>query len=241
MSQSDISKAAQGIQKATAGVEAIRKSSGGGTKREAPVIKATDIGVETPNLPAPTVTTAPNPAINNVGLTGGTTGVTLADGGKLQVDPITEQYISTSKTALQKKLDDISGLALPSAAKVQKQVEKESGINQYRQQVSDYSSQINNIIAQRDAQALALEGQGRGQTTSFLGGEQARINREAAIQALPVQALLANAQGNLDTAREYVNTWGKILMDDATNKYNSQVKSIEAVYDFATAEQKTTF
>ena len=122
----------------------------------------------------------------------------------------------------------------PSMADVQRKLEKETGIKRIRQDVNNYTGQLNTITANRDANILKLEGQGRGITDVIIGGQQAAVNKEAAIQALPVQAQLAAAQGNLELAQDHINTWGQILMTDATNKYNQKKELINNLRDFTT-------
>jgi hypothetical protein len=192
-------------------------------------------------LPTPVVTQAPSIGAMNAGITGTGTGVSNTPTGALTVDPIVQQSLDTGKSNFDSYLASLNKAEADrtTGADVQAQVIKDSHQKEYQQKVNDYTSQINTIVANRDAQNLGLEGTGRGQTTGFIGGEQARITKEAAIQALPIQALLANAQGNLDTANQYINTWGKILVDDANNAYNHKVATIGAVYDFANAQEKT--
>ena len=68
---------------------------------------------------------------------------------------------------------------------------------------------------QPQTRAKLVEGQGRGQIGDFIGGEQARISREAAIQALPIQAQLATAQADLDSARSYASQLFQAQSQDA--------------------------
>lgn len=120
-----------------------------------------------------------------------------------------------------------------------KKLEKENQLKQKQQAVNETTGQINAIVAQAQAQQLALEGQGRGQTSSFIGGEQARINREAAIQAIPLQAKLAAEQGALELAQEHIDKMFTVQSQDALAKYQYRSKLIESVYNFATgAEQR---
>jgi len=126
----------------------------------------------------------------------------------------------------------------PNATDTFKKLKKESGLVEAEQAVQNYTSQLNTITSNAQAQSLSLENQGRGQTGSFVGGEQARISREAAIQALPVQALLANAQGNKELAQNHLDTMFKLQMQDAQSKYDYDTKVLGAVYEFATQSEK---
>lgn len=188
-------------------------------------------------VPPATTTPVADYTANNAGLTGGNYNITT-QGNSLVVPPETPATGTDKYAGLKSIFDQYqqqsSALQAPTGADIQKKLEKETGIKNLRQDVNNYTSQLNTITANRDAAALSLEGQGRGQTSGFIGGEQARVNREAAIQALPVQAQLAAAQGNLGLAEDHINTWGKILMDDATNQYNRKKSLLDSVKDFAT-------
>jgi hypothetical protein len=117
--------------------------------------------------------------------------------------------------------------------------EKKAGIQNMQKDVNNYTSQLNQIVASSQAEQLKLEGQGRGQTQGFVGGEQARINREAAIQALPVQAQLDAAQGNLQMAQSRLDKLFTIHQQDVQNKFNFQSKLVDTFYDFMDEQEKT--
>ena len=177
-------------------------------------------------------------AMNNAGLTGGESGITT-DGTNLNVEQPKDEYGALTKIYedYNKSLTDAQD-DMTTGADVQKKLEKETKIKQLRQEEADYASQINTITANRDAAVLSLEGQGRGQTEGFVGGEQARINREAAIKALPIQAQLAAAQNKVQLAQDHINTWGAILMQDAQNKYNFKKEQFGALKDYLTDVEK---
>lgn len=107
----------------------------------------------------------------------------------------------------------------------------------YEKAVSSYQNQINQIVAKRDADQLKLEGQGRGITDTIIGGQQAKIGREAAIQALPIQAQLAAAQDDLESARTYVSQLYTAKQADAQARYQYEANKIQAIYGFLTAEE----
>ncbi len=96
-----------------------------------------------------------------------------------------------------------------------------------------YASQINTIVAKSQADQLSTIGQGRGIPEAIIGGQQAQIAREAAIQALPLQALLANAQGNKELAQQQLDTMFKMKMQDAQAQYDYKVKYLGMVYEIA--------
>lgn len=187
------------------------------------------------NLPPVTAPNVPDITANNVGFTDPVTGVSAGPNGTLTVTPPTpDKYAGATKLQndFQAALDKLNE-ETPSAASIQRKLEKETGLRAKQQAVNDFTAQLNTIIANRDANKLRIEGQGRGIPEVIIGGQQAQIDKEAAIQALPVQAQLAAAQGNLQLAQDHVNTWGRILMEDATNQYNRKKEVLTSVRDFA--------
>lgn len=104
--------------------------------------------------------------------------------------------------------------------------------------VNSLTAQLNTITANRDAEMLALEGQGRGVTESIIGGQQAQISREAAIQAMPIQAQLAVAQSDLESARSYASQLFQAQSQDALAKYNYQKELNSSIYNFLDSQEK---
>lgn len=195
-------------------------------------------------LPTPTIPTGtPNIGALNSALSNPDTGLTVDNVGGFTVAPIAQAQMDANQSRLDKYMADLTSANAnkTSAIDIQKKLDKQTGIDALKSQEADYTSQINSIVKNSEAAKLALEGQGRGQTTGFLGGEQARIGREAAIQALPVQAQLASVQGKIQVATDYINKWGALLVQDANDKYNFKVNTIKAVYDFGTAQDKIKF
>lgn len=78
--------------------------------------------------------------------------------------------------------------------------ETTQGIPTKTQAVTDIQSQIHQL--QNEATAAQLKSQNIGGSTSFVGGEQGRIQREATIKALQLNSFLYAAQGNLATAQQ---------------------------------------
>lgn len=106
--------------------------------------------------------------------------------------------------------------------------------------VNSLQSQVNTIVANRDAEMLGLEGQGRGISESIIGGQQAQISREAAIRALPVQAQLAAAQDDLESARSYASQLFQAQSQDALAKYNYQKDLNASIFNFLNEKEKRT-
>lgn len=188
-------------------------------------VLATNIGTTSPVIPPkPEPTdTGDMLGMNNASVL--QEGLTL-DGGKFVKDPNASDVMNATKEAnvnMGNIASQVLGYLQPQENQMQNAYEDTYGITsrqagrEYRaaqNEVQQYTSQLNNITANRDASILALEDTGRGQTTGFIGGEQGRIQRQAAIAALPVQAQLAAAQGNLEIAKSHVDSLFQMKIKD---------------------------
>ena len=223
MTQSQMNKASASLSKATAGVKDLNKRQNSSKVEKA--IPATDIGTTSPVIP-------PKPQVPDTGDMLGMNnasvlqqGLTL-DGGKFVKDPNASDVMNATKEAnvnMGNIASQVLGYLQPQENQMQNAYEDTYGITsrqagrEYRraqQEVQQYTSQLNTITSNRDAAILALEDTGRGQTTGFIGGEQGRIQRQAAIAALPVQAQLAAAQGNLEIAKSHVDSLFQMKIKD---------------------------
>jgi len=129
----------------------------------------------------------------------------------------------------------------PSAEKIYNKLPEKKALEQAQKQVQNYASQINAIVSKSQADQISLTGQGRGIPEAIIGGQQAQISREAAIQALPFQALLASAQGNLEMAQNNLDTVFKLRMQDVQNDYDYKTKLLSYAYDFASKSEQRAF
>lgn len=179
-----------------------------------------------PQIPVATAPTAPDYT--------GT--VTQALGTVTPIEP-TEQSIQQSATdRFDKYL--ASQKEAPNLMEIQNKLEKQNQIQSKQEKVNTYQTQLNSIVAKAQADVLGTQGLGRGIPEAIIGGQQAQINKEAAIQALPIQALLSSAQGDLQTAQSHVDKLFGIYAQDAENQvkfFNDQSK---LVYDFATKQEQ---
>ena len=223
MTQSQMDKASASLSKATAGVKDLNKRQNSSKVEKA--IPATDIGTTSPVIPPKPVPTDTGDMLgmNNASVL--QEGLTL-DGGQFVKDPQDSEQMSAAKeynANIGNVASSILGYIKPEANQAQNAYEDTYGITsrqagrEYRraqQDVQQYTSQLNSITSSRDAAVLALEDTGRGQTTGFIGGEQGRIQRQAAIAALPIQAQLAAAQGNLEVAKSHVDSLFQMKIKD---------------------------
>ncbi len=180
---------------------------------------------------------------NNAALTDPMNGLSQKD-KQFVYDPKASESVNAANEAnanLQSMLGPILSYLKPEEGQSEKAMKaaiKESGINTYRKEYNDISAQLNTIQSNAEAEALGLEGQGRGITESIIGGQQAQIRREAAIQALPLQAQLAAAQGNVELAQSNLNMLMQVKMKDidAQTAYKGQV--VSSYLSYATSAQQ---
>lgn len=168
----------------------------------------------------PSAPSVANPGvINNGGLVG-----LLA--GDSQYDPNSNQFLPKDaqvdaelqgRMTVEKMLQEMIPRkeSIYEDAEVQRQQEE---VNRRKQEVANYTAQLNSVVAQQNADLLRLReiGSKEGVTETVYGGQAATINREAAIKALPIQAQIAAAQGNLELAQDYLtqlSTWKQEQLD----------------------------
>lgn len=195
-----------------------------GSKEEKAFL-ASNIGTESPTISPPPVTK------NEGDMLGYNTAGSIPEGFVIQDGMVTKDEKASDQMNAAKEANanvgniasSILGYIKPEENQLQNAYEDTYGITsrqagrEYRraqEEVQQYTSQLNNITSSRDASILALEDTGRGQTTGFIGGEQGRIQRQAAIAALPVQAQLAAAQGNLEIAKSHVDSLFQMKIKD---------------------------
>lgn len=174
-------------------------------------------------------------------------------GNGYTVDPTTNMLVSGTQVAPQPSADAESSRRLSIQKMFQELIPQKDSVLadkdvkrqqkeviKQQQEVANYTAQLNSIVAQQNADLLSTRGTAskEGVTEAVYGGIEAEINREAAIKALPVQAALSAAQGNLEIAQDYLTqltTWKKEQID---NDYNYKVALVDSVKEFLTGEEK---
>src|SRR3990167_1016598 len=188
-----------------------------------------------PTSPSPTNTTGLVDA-NNAGLVPTLPeGWTYADGKFTQTAPKTDtsttsgladifkQYLGTQPTP-------------PSLADTYAQQEQNAGIQAKQQAVQNYTNEVNSLVAQGTAGRLQVEG--RDAPMGAILGEQAAIDRGIAIRALPIQAQLAAAQGDLGLAQTHLDKMFQIQAQDSQSQYEYNSRLIDSVFNFASEQEQ---
>lgn len=107
-------------------------------------------------------------------------------------------------------------------------------VERARETSRGYTDSINAIVAKSQADQLSVTGQGRGIPEAIIGGQQAQISREAAIQALPIAAQQAAAQGNLEQAQAHLENVYRIKSESLQNEYEYQTKKYDSIMGYIT-------
>lgn len=116
--------------------------------------------------------------------------------------------------------------------------EAQSRLEESRRRQRQYSDQIAAITNTANQKALSLQGQGRGIPEAIIGGQQAQIYKEAAIQALPIQSQLSIAQGDTEAAQEHLSNLTRYLTEAVNNKFESDKVRYTAVSQYMTEKEK---
>lgn len=206
-------------------------------------VNAPVIGTQAMNVPAAPVPTDYMGTIKGASASLASPTTTVDKNGILTT--VQPDLAATTATTAPKTTQDIlnekAGLTAPNSEAIYNKTYKESGLQQASKDVQNYTAQINNIMTKAQADTLSLTGQGRGVPEVIIGGQQAQISKEAAIQALPLQALLANAQGNKELAQQHLDTLFKIRMDDATAQFNYKSSVLDAAMQVASRDEQRQY
>ncbi len=169
--------------------------------------------------------------------------------GTKQIDPNTGLLIDVPQDPAQaeadqrrKQIDELLG-SLPRKEDVANDADvkrQQAEVQARKQELNNYTSQLNSVVAKQNQDLLTLRGIGgaEGVTEAVYGGQAAQINREAAIKALPIQAQISAAQGNLELAQDYLTDLKKVKQDAIDADYGYNMKKFEAISGFVTGEQK---
>jgi hypothetical protein len=177
-------------------------------------------------VPTKKETPYPSVASGNAGLTTPTPTTTKKE---TSATDLFNQYINAKDTN-----------QMPSLADQYATEEEKAGIEQKQIKVNDLTAQLNSVTAEAQQAQAILESQAGGKdvTGSFLGRQQQEVSRQLTIKALPIQAELAAAQGNLQYAQDRLTTLFTLKSKDAQNQYDYKNNLLDTVYKFATTQQQ---
>lgn len=102
------------------------------------------------------------------------------------------------------------------------------------------TAQLNAITQKATTDKLSLVGQGNGVPQPIIGGQQAEIDREAAIQSLPIAAKIAIDQGNQTLAQQNLTYMTSVVQEKVDNTYTYQSALYTAISGFVDKAQTAT-
>lgn len=214
-----------------------------GSSYATPIV-ATDLNPQTsPDLPPAPVPENTN-AVDSTNVTIAPTltdaGMTYTD-GQWNVSPKTDTTTDPNgnyTSIFQSYLNTLA--APPDTADIYSSERTRLGVDEKQRTYNKYAGQLNAIQSGREARILAAEKEGERQdvTKGMYNAQVARINRDAAIEALPVQAQLAAAQGDLQMAQETLNTMFQIKSQDALAQYQFKQNVAKSMFDFMNESEK---
>lgn len=157
----------------------------------------------------------------------------------LSVEENQKNYDELAKKELDKNLKYIKNNLYPeSGVDAYAQMEEDANIARKEKAVSEIEAKIKGITTRAEAQKLSLVGQGRGIPEAIIGGQQAQIAREAAIEVLPLTAVQAAAQADLQYAQDRVDKMFQIKMNDIDRQANYEAKVFDYLKDYSDSKMK---
>jgi hypothetical protein len=226
--------------------EGSKAFKGSSYEKALSAIPATDLTPQaSPTLPPAPVPNDPGPIVesNNAALAPG-----LSSNG-LTLDESTGKWSYTAPTQDATSQDNYGVIfdaylkqlsAPPSTLDAYNQERDRLGVDEKQRTYSNLSAKLNSITANRDAQILRQEGinEKRDVTQGIYSAQTSRIMRDAAIEALPVQAQLAAAQGDLQMAQETLNTMYQIKSQDAQAEWQFKQNVASSLFAFMNASEQ---
>lgn len=200
---------------------------------------------------SPSISMPSSPSYSNVG-TINSAGLDTGMSDIFTKDPATGQYVKVPQEQKtpeqlaaeerQSSIEELMGMVprKDSVLNSEEYRQQQEVVNQNRQELNNYTAQLNSIVAKQNQDLLSTRGtlSAEGGTEAVYGGIAATINREAAIKALPVQAQIAAAQGNLELAQDYLSQVKSIKEEQIDADYNYNVAKFSAIKDYVKGEEK---
>lgn len=172
----------------------------------------------------------------NTGLATLLSGFTMDSGGRFVQVPQQPTELGTSAENL-RALIGITPKKESVTTSPEYQMQK-NVVEQRQSEVNNLVAQLNTVTAKMQADQLRVIGQGRGIPETVIGGQQAQIAREAAIQALPLQAQISAAQGNLELAQQRLDEVYRIKKEETDATYDYQLRVFDAISNFVSKSEQ---
>lgn len=139
----------------------------------------------------------------------------------LQAQTLPEQNQSFFRKQILSDLEKIGGKTTRTL-----ELEQASGIPEQDRRLQELTNQLNLLNA--EAQAAQLKAEDMGETTSFVRGEQAQIERQRAVRALTIGAQAQAIQGNIALAQNQIDRAVTLEFEPAERR----LKFLQEAYKF---------
>lgn len=106
--------------------------------------------------------------------------------------------------------------------------------NQLREALQAPTAELNSILAKQQQDLLQLRSTGaqEGVTEAVYGQQSNAVNYGAAVRALPLQASIANIQGQLDLAQDYLKELTAVKQDQISKQYEYNKQLFNSISGF---------
>jgi hypothetical protein len=139
----------------------------------------------------------------------------------LQSQTLPEQNQSFFRKQILSDLEKLSGKTTRTL-----ELEQARGIPEQTKQLQELSNELNMLNA--EAQAAQLKAEDMGETTGFVRGEQAQIERQRAVKALTISAQAQAIQGNIALAQSQIDRAVTLEFEPAEQR----LKYLQEAYKF---------
>lgn len=144
-----------------------------------------------------------------------------ADGTFSEITPTDSQQSNTDLAKQQKDLYDSILGPKPDVYSDPAVMQAQQQRNQIMQAIQAPTAELNAVVSQQNQDLLQLRqtGQREGVTEAVYGRQKDAIDYNAAIRALPLQAQLANLQGQEKLAQDYLTQLTQVKTSQINNQY----------------------
>lgn len=198
-------------------------------------------------LPSSGSSNASAPRIDTTGLAGGMSGLYTYNDKTGQFEVAKD--VNQPDTTLQTKANDRADL-LKQYLGVEPSVYEDKQVKQamrernaLRESLQAPTAELNAVLAKQQQDLLQLRATGaqEGVTEAVYGQQQNAINYAAAVRALPLQASIANIQGQIDLAQDYIKELVTVKTEQIKRKYEYNKQLFDSISGLIDKEDERSY
>jgi hypothetical protein len=137
------------------------------------------------------------------------------------------------ESALGQRLQSLLG-----RGEVTQQAMDAGGVTQQKKEVAQDIERLTALNNAFNTQFAAQEGQGRGITLGIIGGQQAAIRRQQAVEIGNLSAMVQAKQGNIQAAEDTINKTLDYKYRDLELQFNYEQKKLDSLGDDLTKKEQ---